>query len=828
MDFNNNWDNALNSIGSNGIINLSTDSKYIQLETAKKTLQLLQNTNDNDDDKEQNSLISICLAAANGENSKLKELLSIPENVALLNHKDKSGINPLIYSVVFDNQDSIEIILSKSIDSLNDYDDLFGYTPLMWAVYLGKIGIITELLNHGVDLNSKNKGNNLTVYDLLEKNALVYDYFEQHGLINKSNNIDNDEFYLNGLSNNNNNNNYDNYDDDDELLNKIKLQTIGLNLNNNNNDDDDTNYSDNGQNFYQNNENFNQFTNNSISSSNLLQEEFNFNKLIKNQYIIFSDYDIPSILELIFTLNKDYNHKTTYPAAVIYQCVRYANHIKNNDILVENFLNLTFIKIRSNLTSTKTGHIIINSYKDGDIVLQSYWISVLNFLYYYLLKDDGFFIKYSKIFQELTITLNSLIIELTNSIKFKLIDIIDDCLLNYTNIPEISSTLYQNDWNFFTKRKKSHKYQSNHLNNNYDEIYSMLYPPSIKEQLKPSPIKIVQIFGALLYVLDLHNVHSIITQQTFSIVFNWLSNTLFNRIISQKKLLTRSKAIQIRLNLSILEDWSRSNNRYPKILDNDDSLLRKFPQDYTNKEFYESKIILFKGNSKDILDSSFYHQPLFNILQLNFQPTFQILQWLQCFSSLTDEDSLINIIKNLDKINELQLLKIVNNYRYEIDEIKFNKFLKKKFLQSKDLKFNNLNKLPNIGFYQSNENQQENFIYLNQDYQFPILLPILKELINEYGAGLGGINKDRSLQFQPHLPYQIIDSIDEIHEQKTREINNTVDEDNNINDSNLNDLNDSDINNNKDDGLFKELSIPKSLVHKDWGDQFDENTINPW
>lgn len=134
---------------------------------------------------------------------------------------------------------------------------------------------------------------------------------------------------------------------------------------------------------------------------------------------------------------------------------------------------------------------------------------------------------------------------------------VDDCLLNYTSIPDIGTTLYKNDWNFFKKKS--------HAKSTYEEILEMLYPPSVKEQLKPSPIRIIQTFGALLYVLDLHNTHPLITQQTLSIVFYWLGCTLFNRIVSQKKYMSRAKAIQLRLNISVVEDWARSNDREPKI-----------------------------------------------------------------------------------------------------------------------------------------------------------------------------------------------------------------------------------------------------------------------
>lgn len=181
--------------------------------------------------------------------------------------------------------------------------------------------------------------------------------------------------------------------------------------------------------------------------------------------------------------------------------------------------------------------------------------------------------------QELINTIHSIIIELTSSIHCRLISLIDSTLLAYTTIQDVKQTLYKRDWNFFKKRKQAklllkeknrkqlkeqqkkelHRKsqgQENHEeeegqqdgndsddrastnddNNSsvslfYDkEILRHLYPPSFEEQMKPSPLKIVQIFGALSYVLNLHQTHPIFQQQCLSISVNWFATTLFNKI----------------------------------------------------------------------------------------------------------------------------------------------------------------------------------------------------------------------------------------------------------------------------------------------------------
>ena len=65
-------------------------------------------------------------------------------------------------------------------------------------------------------------------------------------------------------------------------------------------------------------------------------------------------------------------------------------------------------------------------------------------------------------------------------------------------------------------------------------------------------------------MLDLYDIHSVITAQITSQLLYWLGAELFNRVLSNRKYLARTKAMQIRMNISILEDWARTNNRQPE------------------------------------------------------------------------------------------------------------------------------------------------------------------------------------------------------------------------------------------------------------------------
>lgn len=72
-----------------------------------------------------------------------------------------------------------------------------------------------------------------------------------------------------------------------------------------------------------------------------------------------------------------------------------------------------------------------------------------------------------------------------------------------------------------------------------------------------TPRTITSFLTLVLVVLQLYEVNPAITCQAFSQVYYWVACEAFNRILTRKKYLCRSKAIQIKMNLTALEDWVR-------------------------------------------------------------------------------------------------------------------------------------------------------------------------------------------------------------------------------------------------------------------------------
>lgn len=138
-------------------------------------------------------------------------------------------------------------------------------------------------------------------------------------------------------------------------------------------------------------------------------------------------------------------------------------------------------------------------------------------------------------------------------------------------------------------------------------------------------------------IMESYHVPAAVIIQAIAQFFYYLACELFNRMLSQRKYLCRSKALQIRLNLSVIEEWVKAER----------------------------------------LPSSLNHA---------FEPVSQLLQLLQCLSQLDDMAIFTSTINTFDRLNPLQIIKCVQQYRYEVSEPKLPDHIKSLALQMMTLK----------------------------------------------------------------------------------------------------------------------------------------------
>ncbi|GEQ69130.1 hypothetical protein JCM33374_g2801 [Metschnikowia sp. JCM 33374] len=751
-------------------------------------------------------------------------LSSEPELLNSFFPEDSNGFSPLIFAVAFYQYEIAESLL-RIHNADPDVPDTTTtkYTPLMWAMATNHLSMVSLLFEFNADPEFSPCVHGVNASSLASNSSPeIFEYFKSHNLFGSSSKTT-EVYPLHTFGETAN-------DSVDDVTFKIQMQTLAAGHAMDSSDDEDDADEEAQLAF----------------DTHLVQTpEFNYQKPLPDQYIKFSDSDIPSLLDYIFGLrtNSTANqHNTKLPAAILFQLIHYSHNKVESKDLTEYLFDYFITRVRS-VTNTKSGVFnmaVANDPNDknpssggGDIVLLSYWLSVGQFLHFYLTRGN-LYTRYPKFLHELLNLTQSLIATLSFSINTRLNLLADDCILNFTSLVDVSSALYAKDWNIFKSQKKHP--------NSYDDILDMLYPPSLNELMKPSPLRYVQVLGALYYVLEIHSVDPLLRLQTFSQVFYYINAIIFNRLIANSRYCSRTKAMQIRLNISALEDWLRSHNFHaykPDKIGGLGELLR------SSSEFSNStQSALFEDKNKDDDPHylSFYYKSLYHIAKTQLLPTIELLQWLQVSTGLKDEEEFINTINEFETLNYYQLIKLTSKlYRYEINENKVPKSLVqllKRLMSEQGEAQIGRSKLHYMT--QSTFLSKEVYIYLNPNHVFGVALPNSSELIMNYGAGIGGVKSLRAKKYQPTLPISVMDDIDIIlTRNKNDNVNDAYDYEGTDTDENSVEVKSSSKIDEpekddpqdekkafKGDELFKQIQPPSLLVHKEWG--VDEIESNPW
>ena len=213
--------------------------------------------------------------------------------------------------------------------------------------------------------------------------------------------------------------------------------------------------------------------------------------------------------------------------------------------------------------------------------------------------------------------------------------------------------------------------------------------------------------------------------------------------------------MQIRMNVSTLEDWARSNNRQP--------------------EHYENGSMTSTGDNT--VESTRKH----------IEPLIQLLQWLQCFTSIGEDlESLVGTIQQLTKLSPQQLLHTAKFYRPEVGEKGLPKSASKYIvhLQQAAADRKTRARSPNpqnadatepttpinpssgaqlapepspaqsrkSGELEREEDDAPSELLLDPAYMLPFTLPTSTDMLISYGAGFGGVNRERERKYIPTVP----------------------------------------------------------------------------
>ena len=479
---------------------------------------------------------------------------------------------------------------------------------------------------------------------------------------------------------------------------------------------------------------------------------------------VFQENELERILSIIITnmMPQRSPSQKPVPANLLFLSARYAHYHASPELLAKLLISAT----------EKINQVVERN--QWDMTVLAFWMSNATLLLHYLKKDIGLMEATVDFQLHLSELIGEIFILIIRDAERRMNKVLDSAMLDHETIPGLEDVHFQNEWKLFRNKSKKNKAP--------EPAEKRFRPPSPRRRAQISPRNITSLLSSTLFVLDLYDVHSVITTQIISQLLYWLGAEIFNRILSTKRYLARTKAMQIRMNVSALEDWARSNNRHP--------------------EHYEHGSTSSTG------------QTTMEAARQHLAPVIQLLQWLQCFSSLGDDfESLLTTLLQLQQLTPAQLLHAVKSYRPEVGEKSLTKPATKFLIDLQhdpDLLYREQAKIqaqkekkpeqpastaearpetpkdqpppvppkenpaspPDASLSPSvnassrppsiiyTDERSAKDVFINQSLTLPFSLPTSTDMLVTYGAGFGGTNRERARKYIPTVPPEVLSRLD--------------------------------------------------------------------
>lgn len=467
---------------------------------------------------------------------------------------------------------------------------------------------------------------------------------------------------------------------------------------------------------------------------------------------VFQENELGQILDIIITTmtpQRSASQKPV-PANILFLSARYAHYHASRDLLAT-LLETAMDKINAKVERHQ-----------WDMTVLAFWISNATLLLHYLKKDTGLVEATTEFQVQLVELINEIFILIIRDAERRMDKVIGAAILDHETIP-FENLEFAGEWKIFRSKSKAQAPEP------------MTYrPPPANKRTQPSPRNVTSLLSSTLFVLDLYDIHPTIIAQILAQLFYWIGAELFNHILLNKAYLARTKAMQIRMNISVIEDWARSNNRSP--------------------EHYEDGSLTTSGENT------------VEAARKYFTPVIQLLQWLQCFSSLGDNpdslESLENTLKQFTKLSPQQLLHSSSNYRYEKEEKGLPKMARKRLMslatekkkhwdkmrRDRETRTHQLAQGSPKQLHVSNKEErspdlvqaplspvavdahdrvqadEEDYIseslVMDTAHMLQFSLPTTVDMRLSYGAGYGGLNRERERKYIPTIPQEFLAKLD--------------------------------------------------------------------
>ncbi|KAI1428006.1 hypothetical protein F5Y12DRAFT_782946 [Xylaria sp. FL1777] len=658
------------------------------------------------------------MAASNGDIVQVSKILGGTAKAFVdVNAPDEDGTPPLIYASCFGHEGVVQALVNAGVEV--DKQDRNHWSALMWAMTNRHKGIAKILLDNGASPEAKTSSGR-TAFDFVPPDSEMSFYLHDNGYAIGSAGVT-DDFYNPGFS-------QDRFEEEmaeNEIRRRMMMDSardLEVDLGNMGFDDQPE----------------------PLEEFEEEQQEFDWSRCLHDQMFVFQESELDRILDIIITNMRPQRSPSQkpVPANMIFLSARYAHYHASHELL-EKLLVTAQDKIND----------VVEQYQ-WDMTILAFWMSNATLLLHYLRKDAGLLEATTEFQAQLSELINEIFILIVRDAERRMDKVLDPALLDHETIPGLEDITFQHEWKLF-KRKKEVK---------VEPLEKRYRPPSPKQRAKPAPRNVTSLLSSTLFVLDLYDIHSVITSQIISQLLYWLGAELFNRVMNNRKYLARTKAMQIRMNVSVLEDWARANNRKP--------------------EHYEYGETHASGETT------------VEVARRHLAPIIQLLQWLQCFSSLDPDDleALVGTLQQLKRLSPQQLIYAAKNYRLEVGEkglpksaLKYLDTIQKEAAIRRDRRrtaspmpasstpstpvkgnFNGQDAdtsgstqgTPRVDHDDDYDDDLPHGINLDPSVMLPFTLPSVTDMLVSFGAGFGGVNRERERKYIPTIPPEFLEKLE--------------------------------------------------------------------
>ncbi|KAI1167332.1 hypothetical protein F5B18DRAFT_659341 [Nemania serpens] len=656
------------------------------------------------------------MASSNGDIVQVSKILGGKAKAFVdVNASDEDGTPPLIYASCFGHEIVVQALVDAGVDV--DKQDRNQWSALMWAMTNRHKGIAKILLDNGASPEAKTSSGR-TAFDFVPPDSDMSFYLHDNGYAIGSAGVT-DDFYNPGFS-------QDRFEEEmaeNEFRRRMMMDSardLEVDLGNMGFDDQPE----------------------PLDEFEEEQQEFDWSRCLHDQMFVFQESELDRILDIVITNMRPQRSPSQkpVPANMIFLSARYAHYHASHELL-EKLLVTAQDKIND----------VVEQYQ-WDMTILAFWMSNATLLLHYLRKDAGLLEATTEFQAQLSELINEIFILIVRDAERRMDKVLDPAMLDHETIPGLEDVTFQHEWKLF-KRKKEVK---------AEPLEKRFRPPSPKQRAKPAPRNVTSLLSSTLFVLDLYDIHSVITSQIISQLLFWLGAELFNRVMNNRKYLARTKAMQIRMNVSVLEDWARANDRKP--------------------EHYEYGETQASGETT------------MEIARRHLAPIVQLLQWLQCFSSLDPDDleALVGTLQQLRRLSPQQLIYAAKNYRLEVGEkglpksaLKYLDVIHKEAIIRRDRRrtaspmppsstpstpvkntFNghdadtagSVHGTPRLD--QDDDDDLPDGINLDPSFMLPFTLPSVTDMLISFGAGFGGMNREREKKYIPTIPPEFLEKLE--------------------------------------------------------------------